>query len=149
MADLTQMLELNNLGSGGQLAGTGAMIGGALGGVPGAAIGAGIGTVVSNFIPQYSHIKGSVTGINFVTAGLKPYYMRLYEPEDSEAKAISDYYCYFGCKTSRTEEMNIPSYMYNNHAFVKGSLHYNGSIPLDKFQKIQNIFKNGVHIIDK
>ena len=148
MADLTQMLDLNNIGTSGQLAGTGAVIGMAVGGVPGAAIGAGVGTVVANFVPQYTHVKGSVTGINFVTVGLKPYHMKLYEPDDNEAKAISDYYCYFGCKTSRTEALNITGYIYQNHAYIRGSLHYNGSIPLDKFQKLQNIFKNGVHIID-
>lgn len=149
MSNINEMLDLNNMGSSSQLTAVGGAIGMAVAGVPGAAVGAGIGTVISKFIPQYNHIKGSVTGINFVTLGLKPYMIHLYEPNDTEAKAISDYYCYFGCKTTRTEPLNIPSYLYENHAYVKGSLHYNGSIPLDKFQKIQNIFKNGTHIISE
>lgn len=153
MANITEMLNLNNAGSSSQLSATGAVVGGGIGAlvgqpIVGAAIGSGIGSVVSSFIPQYTHVRGSVSGINFVTLGLKPYSIKLFQPDDQEAKNISDYYCYFGCRTSRSEALNIPSYMYENHAYVKGTLHYNSSIPIDKFQKIQEIFSRGVHIVD-
>lgn len=153
MASMENMLNLQSLDSPTQvLTSTGALVGAGMGSlvgnpVGGAAIGAGIGTVVSNFIPQFNRVKGSTSGINFVTLGYKPFTIKLYEPTDAEAKNISDYYCYFGCKTSRKEALNIPSYLYENHAYVKGTLHYNNTIPLDKFQKIQAIFSRGVHIL--
>lgn len=152
MADLERMLNIQDLGSPSQFGATGAVIGGAVGtafGNPimGAAIGSGVGTVVSNVIPQYSHVKGSTAGINFVTSGLKPYMIMLYTPTTADAKMISDYYCYYGCKTLRSEPMAIANYMYNGHAYVRGTLQYNGLIPLDKFAKIQAIFEKGVHVL--
>lgn len=155
MASIENMLNLQNLDSPAQvLTSTSALVGagmGALVGNPvgGAAIGAGIGTVVGNFIPTYNHLRGSVQGVNFVTANLKPYLIRLIVPDQATEKVISDYYCYFGCRTNRQEYLNIAGYMYQNHAYVRGTLHYDSSqtVPLDKFQKIQAIFSRGVHIL--
>lgn len=154
MANIEGMLNLQNLGSPSQLSATGSVIGGVVGtafGQPilGSVVGAGIGTVAGNLIPSYTHIKGSVSGVNFVALNLKPYMITLVEPTDDTAKNISDYYCYFGCKTKRLEALNIPDYMYQGHAYVQGLLQYNGSIPLDKFQKLQSIFANGVHILNE
>jgi len=151
--DINEMLNLQNAGSTSQLSATGSVIGGIAGaavGNPmlGSMAGSAIGTLVSNFIPQYSHIKGSVSGINFVKLQMRPYCLKLVTPDPVTASQISDYYCYFGCKTMRTEALNIGNYMYNNHAFVKGTIEYNGAIPADKFQQIQSIFKKGVHILN-
>lgn len=153
MADFETMTNIQNLANGGGgLASIGGVIGGLAGSVVGApaigsAIGSAVGTVASAMMPSYSHVKGSVAGVNFVTMGMKPYQLMVVEPEESIAKKISDYYCYYGCKTMRQEPLGIPLYMYNGHAYVKGDLQYNGSIPIDKFIQIKNIFNSGVHIL--
>lgn len=154
--DLQALEGLSNIGSmseSSMMATAGSGIGMAIGsafGAPtlGAGIGSTIGTVASNFLPQYNHVKGSSSGVNFVKMGLKPYLITLYQPDDLTAKALSDKFCYYGNKTSRIVPLNINSYVYENHAFVKGDLQYNGSIPLDKFAQINKIFSSGVHILN-
>lgn len=154
MADFETMTNIQNLANGGgSLASIGGVIGGLAGSVVGApaigsAIGSAVGTVASAMMPSYSHVKGSVTGVNFVTMNMKPYQLMVIEPSDDVAKRISDYYCYYGCKTIRQEPLSIASYMYLGHAYVKGDLQYNGTIPLDKFIQIKNIFNSGVHILN-
>lgn len=151
--NIEQMMDINNIGSESQLSATGSVIGGAIGayfGMPmvGSAIGGAIGGFTSKLIPQHTHIRGSVSGVNFVSLGLKPYGLLLTQPDPNTAKNISDYYCYFGCKTNRTEPLAIDSYMYKGHAYVSGDLEYNNTIPMDKFKVIATIFKRGVHIIE-
>lgn len=145
--DINEMLELQNMGN------TGMQVGGAVGAmvgqpIAGAAIGSAIGSAAAALIPSYSHVKGSMSGFNFVKSDYKPYQISLVTPDLPTATAISDWYCYNGCKTSRNEPLNIPSYMYENHAYVKGTIAYNGTIPLDKFNQIKNIFQSGVHILN-
>lgn len=154
MANLNDMLDLNQMADNGQLAAAGSAVGGAVGaafGQPlaGSMIGSAVGTMAASLIPQYSHVRGSVSGINMVTMKQKPYMLMIVEPTDEAAKAISDQCCYYGCATARTEPLNIPNYMYENHAFIQGDLHYNGSIPLDKFKVINQIFNQGVHILNE
>lgn len=123
------------------------VVGTVAGGVIGSAIGGLVGTVADAVIPTYSTIKGSVSGFNFTKNNLAPIWLEYICPSDKEAERLDKYYKYFGCATNRLELLNTASYMYENHAFVKGILLYNDSIPLDKFQMINNIFQNGVHII--
>ena len=110
--------------------GTGALIGMALGGPAGAGVGAQVGGIVAGFIesslPKHDIINGSLSSYNFIKMNQKPYY---------------------GVPTSRTETINYGLYNYNNHAYIQGNLQYNGTIPLDKFLKIQNIFKRGIHLL--
>lgn len=126
----------------------GAAIGGLVGGPIGMQAGALIGGLaVDTVIPQHQTINGSLSGYNFIKLEQKPYYIELTFPTPTSQKAISDYYCYYGVPTNRTETMNFGSYNYQNHAYVQGSMQYNDTIPLDKFLKIQAIFKRGVHIL--
>lgn len=126
----------------------GAAIGGIIGGSVGMQAGALIGGLaVDTVIPQHQTINGSLSGYNFIKLEQKPYYIELTFPTPSSQKAISDYYCYYGVPTNRTEKINYNAYNYQNHAYVQGSMQYNESIPLDKFLKIQSIFKRGVHIL--
>lgn len=153
MADINQMMDLNNLGSQSQLANTGGAIGGTIGmafgnPIAGTAIGSAVGTIASKLMPEYSHVKGSVSSINFIKMNRRPYMITLIKPDSNTAKQLSDYYCYYGNKTNRQEALNISSYMYQGHAYVRGNLHYNGSIPLDKFMQIQKIFNAGTHILN-
>lgn len=155
MADFETMTNIQNLANGGgSLASIGGVIGGLAGSVVGApaigsAIGSTVGTLASAMMPSYSHVQGSVSGVNFVTMGLKPYQLSLVTPRFEVGEKISDYYCFYGCKTMRQEALNIGSYLYNNHAYVKGDLQYNGTIPIDKFIQIKNIFNVGVHILNE
>ena len=142
----------------GTLAGAGGLIGAGVGSVvpvvgtmTGAVIGSSVGGLVGAIsdavIPTYSTIRGSTSGFNFTNNNLYPIWIEYICPSDSEAERLDKYYKYFGCATNRLEPLNTASYMYDNHAFIKGVLLYNNSIPLDKFQQINNIFQNGVHII--
>lgn len=126
----------------------GAAIGGIIGGSVGSQAGALIGGLaVDTVIPQHQTINGSLSNYNFIKLEQKPYYIELTFPTPSSQKAISDYYCYYGVPTNRTETINFGAYNYQNHAYVQGSMQYNDTIPLDKFLKIQAIFKRGVHIL--
>lgn len=126
----------------------GAAIGGIIGGPVGMQAGALLGGLaVDTIIPQHQTINGSLSGYNFIKMNQKPYYVELTFPRPETQKAISDYYCYYGVPTNRTETINYSDYNYQNHAYVQGSMQYNESIPLDKFLKIQSIFKRGVHIL--
>ena len=131
--------------------GTGALIGMAIGGPAGAGVGAQVGGLVAGFIesslPKHDIINGSLSSYNFIKMNQKPYYVELVYPSIATQKAISDYYCYYGVPTSRTETINYGLYNYNNHAYIQGNLQYNGTIPLDKFLKIQSIFKRGIHLL--
>lgn len=151
--EMETVLNIQKLTNPDNLSTTGSLVGGLIGGAfgsptVGASVGGIVGTIASNFFPAYSHIKGSTSGINFIKGNIKPYKITLVQPIDSVAKNISDYYCYYGCKTSRTETLNISSYLYEGHAYVRGDLQYNQSIPLDKFQIINQIFARGVHILE-
>jgi len=126
----------------------GAAIGGIIGGPVGMQAGAILGGLaVDTVIPQHQTIIGATSGYNFIKMAQKPYYIELTFPPSATQKNISDYYCYYGVPTNRTEIINFGAYNYQNHAYVQGSMQYNGSIPLDKFLKIQSIFKRGVHIL--
>lgn len=126
----------------------GAAIGGIIGGPVGMQAGALLGGLaVDTVIPLHQTINGATTGYNFIKMGTKPYYVELTYPPAAVQKNISDYYCYYGVPTNRTEIMNFGSYNYQNHAYVQGSMQYNDTIPLDKFLNIQSIFKRGVHIL--
>lgn len=126
----------------------GAAIGGIIGGPVGMQAGALLGGLaVDTIIPQHQTINGSLSGYNFIKMNQKPYYVELTFPRPEVQKAISNYYCYYGVPTNRTENINYSDYNYQNHAYVQGSMQYNESIPLDKFLKIQAIFKRGVHIL--
>lgn len=152
--DLEKMLSIQNLSDSNNLSSAGSAVGGLIGsfvGQPilGSAIGSVAGTFATALIPSFSHVHGSVSGVNFVTLNLKPYQISLIEPDIDTAKNISDYYCYYGCKTTRSEPLNISNYLYNNHAYVRGELQYNSTIPLDKFNEIKKIFSNGTHILNE
>lgn len=138
-------------GAGGLIgAGIGSIVPGAgtmAGAVIGSAVGGLVGSVADAVIPTYSTIRGSSNVFNFTNNNLYPIWIEYISPSDGEAERLDKYYKYFGCATNRLENLNIDSYMYENHAFVKGILLYNDSIPLDKFQQINNIFQKGVHIV--
>lgn len=119
----------------------GAMIGGSIGGI--------VGGITNSFIPSYSTIKGSNAGINFTVLNRKPYWLEYHCPTKEELIKLDAIYKYYGCATHRTEPLSISSYIYQGHAYVKGDLHYNESIPLKYFQQINNIFNRGVHILEK
>lgn len=126
----------------------GAALGGIIGGPVGMQAGALLGGLaVDTVIPQHQTINGALSGYNFIKMNQKPYYVELTFPRADTQKVISDYYCYYGVPTNRTETISFGSYNYQNHAYVQGSMQYNDSIPLDKFLKIQAIFKRGVHIL--
>lgn len=154
--DINRMVGLqNNLTQSnyeGALSSGGALVGGAIGaafGAPiaGAVIGQQVGRVAGSLLPQYTTVKGSTSGINFVPMGYKPYLIKVVRPTEREEKDISDNLCYWGCPSARTEALNIPTYMYEGHAFVKGDLHYNGTVPLNEFNEVAKIFARGVHFI--
>ncbi len=150
--DLENMLKIQELIGANNVQSASTTLGGlvgALAGAPavGAAIGGIAGTVATSLLPQYSSVRSSMSGFNFAAVGRKPYWIELITPDAKTQKQLSDYYCYYGCATKRMEALNIPNYMYNNHAYVKGDLQYNGTIPMDKFKKIQSIFAQGVHFV--
>lgn len=159
LANTTQnVITSNNIT--GAMTGGGALIGGAIGSVVpgvGTAIGAGVGGAVGGLtgalldatIPTYSSVRASVQGLNFVKLNLKPYWIECITPTREELEQLDKFYKYYGCGTHRTEPLNITSYMYQGHAYVKGDLHFNDTIPLKYFQQIKNIFNRGVHILEK
>lgn len=131
----------------------GTAIGGLVGGPVGAMVGGSIGNLIGGFtescIPKYQTIKGSSSSINFVGINRKPYWLEYHCPTKEELIKLDKIYKYYGCATHRTEPLSISSYMYQGHAYVKGDLHYNETIPLKYFQQINNIFNRGVHILEK
>lgn len=157
MQNATQMLNgLNNFNTNNitgltTTAGTaiGAVVGGPVGATVGGAIGQLIGGITQSFIPNYNTIRGSNAGINFTVLNLKPYWLEYHRPTHEELYRLDKIYKYYGCATHRTEPLSISSYMYQGHAYVKGNLHYNETIPLKYFQQINNIFNRGVHILEK
>lgn len=137
---------------------TGAVVGGVLGSIVpgvgttvgagiGGAIGSLVGGITNSFIPAYSTIKGASGGINFTVLQRKPYWIEYHCPTREELEKLDKIYKYYGCATNRTEPLNIKSYTYQGHAYVKGDLHYNGTIPLKYFKDINAIFNKGVHIL--
>lgn len=147
MADLTtiQALQKETSGVG---SGVGAVLGLAVGNpAAGAFLGGVAERAIKSVIPEFSSVKGSVTGVNFVRMGLKPYQIVLVKPSDLVSMSLSDAYTRWGCATNRIEPLNISSYLYNGIGYVRGELDYNGSIPMDKFNQINNIFKNGCTVM--
>lgn len=167
--DMNSMQLLNNSVNGlnstinstnitGATAGVGTVVGGVVGSVvpvvgtmAGAAIGGAIGGLVggitSSFIPSYATLKGGNAGINFTVIQRKPFWLEYHCPTKEELVKLDAIYKYYGCATHRTEPLNISSYMYKGHAYVKGDLQYNGSIGLKYFSQINSIFNRGVHIL--
>lgn len=167
--DMNSMQLLNNSVNGlnstinstnitGATAGVGTVVGGVVGSVvpvvgtmAGAAIGGAIGGLVggitSSFIPSYATLKGGNAGINFTVIQRKPFWLEYHCPTKEELVRLDAIYKYYGCATHRTEPLNIPSYMYKGHAYVKGDLQYNSSIGLKYFSQINSIFNRGVHIL--
>lgn len=117
----------------------GAMVGGSIGGL--------VGGITNSFIPSYSTIRGNNASINFTVLNRKPYWLEYHCPTKDELIKLDAIYKYYGCATHRTEPLSIASYMYQGHAYVKGDLHYNGSIGLKYFNQINAIFNKGVHIL--
>ena len=165
--DIQQMQTLTNAAQNtitsnnltGAMTGGGALIGSVVGSVVpgvGTAVGAGVGGAVGGLtgslldatIPTYSSVRASVQGLNFVKLNLKPYWIECITPTREELEQLDNFYKYYGCATHRTEPLNIANYMYQNHAYVKGDLQYNNTIPLDKFEVIKGIFNKGVNILN-
>lgn len=165
--DIQQMQTLTNAAQNtitsnnltGAMTGGGALIGSVVGSVVpgiGTAVGAGVGGAVGGLtgslldatIPTYSSVRASVQGLNFVKLNLKPYWIECYVPTVKELEELDKFYKYYGCATHRTEPLNIANYMYQNHAYIKGDLQYNNTIPLDKFEVIKAIFNKGVNILN-
>lgn len=147
----------NNLTGG--MTGAGVLVGSVVGSVVpgvGTAVGAGVGGMVGGLtgsildatIPTYSSVRASIQGLNFVKLNLKPYWIECIVPSRKELEELDKFYKYYGCATERTEPLDISSYMYENHAYVKGDLQYNDSIPLDKFEIIKAIFNKGVNVLN-
>ena len=149
---------INSTNITGATAGIGTVVGGVVGSVvpvvgtmAGAAIGGAIGGLVggitSSFIPSYATLKGGNAGINFTVIQRKPFWLEYHCPTKEELMRLDAIYKYYGCATHRTEALNISSYMYKGHAYVKGDLQYNESIGLKYFSQINSIFNRGVHIL--
>lgn len=128
-------------------------IGGAVGGIPGAMVGGAIGSLIggitNSFIPSYATVKNSNGALNFTVSNRKPFWLEYHCPTKEELMRLDKIYKYYGCATHRTEPLSISSYMYQGHAYVKGDLHFNDTIPLKYFKQINNIFNRGVHILEK
>lgn len=132
--------------------GIGFLVGGAFGNpLAGEQVGKAVGSVVSSFIPHYDSVRASVRGINFPAMKLKPYWLEVQTISIQELEKLDKIYKYFGVETQRVEPLNISNYLYNNHAFVRGTLSTEGkggTIPLHRFRQINDIFQRGVHILN-
>lgn len=128
-------------------------IGGAVGGIPGAMVGGAIGSLIggitNSFIPSYATVQNSNGALNFTVGNRKPFWLEYHCPTKEELMRLDKIYKYYGCATHRTEPLSMSNYMYQGHAYVKGDLHFNDTIPLKYFQQINNIFNRGVHILEK
>lgn len=134
----------------------GGLVGGAIGayvgGPTGATIGSTVGANTEKFIlsalPKHTISNGS-SNMNYYKLNRKPYGIAYKRVKPDTAKQISDYYNYWGCKTSRREVMTYNNYMYQNHAFVKGEIEIKSrdAVPINYQKQIQNIFNKGVHFI--
>jgi len=117
----------------------------------GAAIGAAVGSGVSALFPTYSSMQANNVMINPAKLEIKPYWLEYHTPTQDEIDRIDAYYLYYGVPTRRIETMDIPSYLYNDHAYVQGDIHLDGAqaatVPIDKQQKIRSIFLQGVHVL--
>lgn len=148
---------LNSVGNSTDVTGVfnmiGSGIGGAVGGIPGAMVGGAIGSLIggitNSFIPRYATVQNSSGALNFTVSNRKPFWLEYHCPTKEELMRLDKIYKYYGCATHRTEPLSISSYMYQGHAYVKGDLHFNDTIPLKYFQQINNIFNRGVHILEK
>lgn len=109
-------------------------------------------TLTKSFIKynenRHHEIKGTVTSSNFTQLNRKPYGIMLVTPESNDELALAQYFNFWGCPSRRTDILNINNCMYENHAFIKGNLHYKKDIPLYAFNKLNNIFNKGVHIVN-
>lgn len=98
---------------------------------------------------RHREIKGDITSSNFTQIGRKPYGIMLVTPESNDEMVLTNYFNFWGCPSRKTDILNIDECMYNNHAYIKGILHFNKSdIPIFAFNKINNIFNKGVHILN-
>lgn len=129
----------------GTIAGT--LIGGRAGGLMGMAAGNVIGSIISSTLPTHTISAGS-GNMNYYKVNRKPYGIKYVYPDALSLMQLNDYYCYWGCKTTKREILTIPSYMYQGHAYVKGDLELRTSqVPINYQTVIYNIFKQGVHFI--
>lgn len=127
----------------------GAAVAGPAGAIAGGALGGAVGGVVQSALPSHTLLRGTQNCINFVKFNKKPYWLEIITPTTDSMIALDKHFKYYGCPTKSTETLSFGKYYYEGHAFVQGHLHYNDTIPLDKFKHLVDIFERGVHVLEK